>query len=199
MQCSQVALGPLVKEIHESVVFSRPPFRDWHEWDGTNVVCHTWRNACVWQLVFSTGDENTAVDSEITDALSALIDTLMPSETREHVDAASVVELAVRLHAAPRPCRMSSGTTMSRGIVEYVMKELVEVAPSTMSSQKYCSSQVSFGTEACRFHNTSFLSLTKRDADICKHLYVTVMLSTPGSSSVLLPSFPPWRHWRCLL
>ena len=39
------------------------------------------------------GDENTAVDSEITDALSALIDTLMPSETREYVDAASVVEL----------------------------------------------------------------------------------------------------------
>ena len=55
------------------------------------------------------------------------------------------------------------------------------------------------GTEACRFHNTSFLSLTKRDADICKHLYVTVMLSTPGSSSVLLHSFPPWRHWRCLI
>ena len=54
MPCSQVALGPLVNEIHESVVFSRPPFRDWHEWDGTNVVCHTWRNACVWQLVFST-------------------------------------------------------------------------------------------------------------------------------------------------
>ena len=41
----------------------------------------------------SQGDENTAVDSEITDALSAPIDTLMPSETREHVDAASVVEL----------------------------------------------------------------------------------------------------------
>lgn len=39
------------------------------------------------------GDANTAVDSEITDALSALVDTLMPSETREHVDAANVVEL----------------------------------------------------------------------------------------------------------
>ena len=156
---------------------------------------------------------HTAVDSEITDALSALIDTLMPSETvfifflnffclcsySFKCGCRECCGTAVRLHAAPRPCRMSSGTTMFRGIVEYVMKELVEVAPSTMSSQKYCSSQVSFGTEACRFHNTSFLSLTKRDADICKHLYVTVMLSTPGSSSVLLPSFPPWRHWRCLL
>ena len=166
MPCSQVALGPLVNEIHESVVFLRPPFRDWHEWDGINVVCHTWRNA------------------RLSSILSCQV-------RRENMWMPRVLWSC----CAP----MSSGTTMFWGIVEYVMKELVEVAPSTMSSQKYCSSQVSFGTEACRFHNTSFLSLTKRDADIRKHVYVTVMLSTPGSSSVHLPSFPPRRHWRCLL
>ena len=33
MPCSQVALGSLVKEIHESVVFTRSPFRDWDQYE----------------------------------------------------------------------------------------------------------------------------------------------------------------------
>ena len=75
------------------------------------------------------GDENTAVDSEITDALSALIDTLMPSETREYVDAASVVELlcaCVKWHDhVPGYCRVRDDGTRGGGSIHDEFAEVL--------------------------------------------------------------------------